>query len=107
MINYFKAIEFLNAYNLLDLVWNKKFLWFCRGKKNCEMRFHKSFGSVLTDQLKSSYIFVGLAVPDINEGSHIIKGNSLWNQKKKNMKFFEITPWGILYRSDSMTLATL
>ena len=67
------------------------------------MRFHKSFGSILTAQLKSSYIFVGLAVSDINEGSHIMKS------KKDFMSvfFFEITPWDILYRLDSMTLATL
>ena len=51
------------------------------------MRFHKSFGSILTAQLKSSYIFVGLAVSDINEGSQF----SCYEIKKKNyesMYFF-------------------
>ena len=52
------------------------------------MRFHKSFGSILTAQLKSSYIFVGLAVYGINESSHIMKSKKYF----MSVFFFEITP---------------
>ena len=76
---------------LIDAVWNGKFLWFWRGIKS-EMRFHKSFDSIVTAQLKSSYIFVGLAVSDINEGSKCYEIKKVFYE----CIFFEITPWGIL-----------
>ena len=52
------------------------------------MRFHKSFDSIVTAQLKSSYIFVGLAVSDINEGSKCYEIKKVFYE----CIFFEITP---------------